>query len=379
VTKAPLQRNVPTEVELQKDYSPYDMELWEDTDYAAVSSSDIGDIRNQHDDFGLADQIVENTRGPYPRFDMRHLGSQVRKSGGELGSLAAVAASHQQEYEHMACFATEDKCVKYEVLFDADEEQVGPAPVVAVDEDAVVEQFKRLLERPTVASSYNANSALDFGASTGGLVDVPSVAYTPKDRVCKREGLIPGIDFLPGLDHFVQPVVRSAWISITSQTQNKMTPAPMQPVLPGEDFPLDATNTSTVDEPSCDLFQTMDDLSSTFFDCEDAPITDLANQHAVDLSEWCADERWNNQDDDSIFAPISRYSVESQRFVPYTTMVQVLGLRNLPRHQPQVVNVLLESIDTVESPSSPTMTSMNIADSCSFLPLGSCPCPACKA
>ena len=194
--KVLFQRNAPTEAELQQEYLPYVMELWESSDCAAIFASDVG-CEDECDDFGNADETVENTRGLHPRYDMYQTVAPVRRSGGTLGSLADVQAQYQEDHEQIALFAAEVECVDYEVLFDAENFEDDAAPVVTMDNEGVVEQFKRLVAQPerpqqyNNAVSYNANRAQDFGiyrdsvmeAAVVRLLDNRSASYSPRENV----------------------------------------------------------------------------------------------------------------------------------------------------------------------------------------------------
>jgi hypothetical protein len=192
-----FQRNAPTEAEVQQDYSPYAMELWKTSDYATIAADDAGCV-GKYSDYGRADEIVENTRGTNPQYDLRRPAAPVRRPGGELTSLANIQAQHQEDHGHIALFAGGAESFQYEVLFDAEDDDA--APVITVDDVVVIEQFKRLLAEPEgeqcydAEMSYNANRSLDYGvygvavaAAVDRILDCPSEAYKPYGRVCSED------------------------------------------------------------------------------------------------------------------------------------------------------------------------------------------------
>jgi hypothetical protein len=329
----------PSEAELMRNFQSYTIELWEDSegeaDYATFSAGDVGDadeecekeflMEYKKNDMDRAADVVENTRGTHPRHDLCQTEAPVRKSGGQLGSLAAVQAQYQEELEQFAMLDAGTGPVSYELVFDAEDYIEDPAPVVTLDQAAVTEQFERLLsrsepeKRPVSAISFGDYKALGFE------VQDDSVMKTTLDRVLNRpcsaynapgcaytdiRVALPkvGIDFLPGLEHLTRPMVRTVMVDAKPKAKKEVSDVVKKPLLPGEDFHPVSTNTKSVAKSSNDDLQAMDNVIDASHDLETD--TDSENQHAVDL--FVSPK------------PVFVYDAKSQRRVGYTALNQLL-------------------------------------------------------
>lgn len=142
------------------EYSQYTLEHWDEVelDEADLEDAELGGdnavprclsesvflMGCKKDDLGRKDDIVENTRGPRPRYDLRLKGTKVRRSGGVLGSSRSEEVELQKSKKEIAKWASEVGTAKSEVLFDADsptEADEQPAPVVLLSPEAIAGQF----------------------------------------------------------------------------------------------------------------------------------------------------------------------------------------------------------------------------------------------